>query len=77
MNLRDREQTTNRLHGNGTGKLGGGINQIFTLTEMVDQNYDIADPVQQSLEVFIKTANEMDRIIDLGFEKIIQMSKVY
>ncbi len=52
-------------------------NQIFTLTEVVDQNYDIADPMQQPIEAFVKTADELDGIIDLGFEKILQMSKAF
>ena len=52
-------------------------NQIFTLTEVIDQNYDIADPIQQPIEEFVKTADELDRIIDFGFEKILQMSKAF
>jgi protein-tyrosine-phosphatase len=52
-------------------------NQIFMLAEMVDQSNDIADPMQQPIEAFVKTADELDGIIDLGFEKILQMSKAF
>ena len=52
-------------------------NQIFSLAEMVDQSNDIADPMQQPIEAFVKIADELDGIIDLGFEKILQMSKAF
>ena len=52
-------------------------NQIFMLTEMIDQSNDIADPMHQPIEAFVRTADELDGIIDLGFEKILQMSKAF
>lgn len=52
-------------------------NQIFMLSEMVYQSYDIADPMKQPLEEFIKTVDELDGIIELGLEKILQLSKNY
>jgi len=44
--------------------------RIYMLSEMVEEFYDIFDPIGRSLADFEETALEMERILTEGFEKI-------
>lgn len=44
--------------------------QIFMLSEMVDQMYDVADPIGRPIDEYEKTAVEIERLLSTGFEKI-------
>ena len=44
--------------------------KIFLLSEMVGRSYDIADPVGGDLEDYRRTAEEIDRILSEGLERI-------
>lgn len=48
--------------------------KVFLLTEMVDQQYDIVDPIGGSLEDFQETAKEIEHILDIGFIKLQQLA---
>ena len=45
-------------------------NRIFMLSEMIGQRYDIQDPYNGALEDYLRAMEEIERILDLGFEKI-------
>ena len=48
--------------------------RIYLLTEMVGQNRDIGDPIGSSLADFQATAEELERLIDRGFHRIVQLA---
>lgn len=49
--------------------------RIYCLTEMIDLNYDIADPIGKDIERFRETIQELEGILWHGFERIIEKSK--
>ena len=50
-------------------------NRVFLLSEMINQDYDIDDPVGKPLAAFEETAQEIDEILARGFQKIHDFSK--
>jgi protein-tyrosine phosphatase len=44
--------------------------RIYFLSEMIGQRYDIDDPYNGTLEEYQSTMDEIERILNLGFEKI-------
>jgi len=48
--------------------------RIFLLSEMVNKDTEIQDPVGLPLEIYQKTADEMLDILQKGFEKIKRLS---
>ena len=48
--------------------------RVFVLTEMVGPAYDIGDPYGRFLEHFERTADEIDRILEKGMEKILALA---
>jgi protein-tyrosine-phosphatase len=49
--------------------------RVYTLTEMVDGFGDIEDPIGGSPEAFEATYEEIDQILEQGFDKIKQLSE--
>jgi len=49
--------------------------KIFLLSEMIDEIFDIRDPVGGSMDDFLDTAREIDFIINNGFEKIEKLAE--
>jgi protein-tyrosine-phosphatase len=49
--------------------------RVYTLTEMVDGFGDIEDPIGGSLEAFEATYEEIDQILEQGFDKIKRLSE--
>lgn len=49
--------------------------RVFMLSEMINQNFSIPDPVGGPLVDYETIANEIDYIIDKGLDKIRQLSK--
>ena len=49
--------------------------KILMLSEIVEQRYDIVDPIGGSLADFRETAQELEHILQEGSEKILQLSK--
>jgi protein-tyrosine-phosphatase len=50
-------------------------NRVFLLSEMIDQDYDIDDPIGKPLPAFDETAQEIDALLAHGFQKIADLSK--
>lgn len=48
--------------------------RIFLLSEMVERDFDIADPIGGSNADYEKTANQISQIITDGFDKIILLA---
>jgi protein-tyrosine phosphatase len=44
--------------------------RIFLLSEMIGQRYDIEDPYNGTLEAYQSAMEEIERILNLGFETI-------
>lgn len=49
--------------------------RVYLLTEMIGKHYDINDPIGGSLIDFQDTAQEIDRILTAGFEKICELAE--
>jgi protein-tyrosine phosphatase len=49
-------------------------NKVFLLSEMVNHNFDIVDPIGGEFADFHETAIEIEQILDDGFGKIIQLA---
>jgi protein-tyrosine phosphatase len=47
---------------------------IYVLSEMTGQLHDIEDPIGGSRADYLAAADEIDRLITQGFEKIVQLS---
>ncbi len=45
-------------------------NRVFLLSEMIGQRYDIQDPYNGTLDDYVVAIQEIERILDLGYEKI-------
>ncbi len=50
--------------------------KIFLLSEMAAMQGDVDDPMGGSLEDYEKAANEINDLLERGFEKIIQLAKI-
>ena len=50
-------------------------NRIFMLSEMIDQTFDVADPIGRPLSDYEKTAIEIERLISSGFNRIQELVK--
>ena len=48
--------------------------KVFRLTEMAGIPYDVADPYGGPIEAYRSTAAELDRLIERGFQRIIQQA---
>jgi protein-tyrosine-phosphatase len=48
--------------------------KIYLLSEMVDQDHDIADPIGQPISEYEKTADEIMEVITKGFDRIIALA---
>lgn len=48
--------------------------RVYLLSEMIDKNYEIDDPVGGSLDDYRSTARLIERILDEGFETISRLS---
>jgi len=51
------------------------VERVFMLSEMIEKEYDIHDPIGGPLIDFRETADELERIINEGFEKIVQLAQ--
>jgi protein-tyrosine phosphatase len=51
--------------------------RVYLLTEMINMRYDIHDPIGNRPEVFRDTAEELDFILDHGFEKIRKLAEEF
>jgi protein-tyrosine-phosphatase len=49
--------------------------RIYMLSEMIDQDYDIKDPIGRPIDFYRQTASEIEKIFDYGFLRISQMAK--
>lgn len=49
--------------------------RIYTLSEMVGQKYDIEDPIGGSEAEYEAAADEIERLIEAGFEKIKRLAQ--
>ena len=45
-------------------------NRIYLLSEMIGQRYDIQDPYIGTLDDYLNAMEEIERILNLGFNKI-------
>ncbi len=61
--------TTHHKHSLGA-EFAFARGRIHLLSELVDQHYDISDPYGRSLEEYESCAQEMSRLIDLGYPKV-------
>jgi protein-tyrosine-phosphatase len=50
--------------------------RIYMLSEMVNRNYDIHDPISGSLPDYQDTAREIDQILNQGMDKITQLAQM-
>jgi protein-tyrosine-phosphatase len=49
-------------------------NKVFLLTEMAGLPYDVRDPYGGPVEEYRSTAQELERLIETGLEKIIRLA---
>lgn len=49
--------------------------KIYLLSEMIDEEYDIADPVGGDLDAYRDTADEIEKILREGFPRIEQLAQ--
>ena len=49
--------------------------RIYLLSEMIGCNSNVEDPIGSSMVDFIDTANEIEQILDQGFEQINQLAE--
>jgi protein-tyrosine-phosphatase len=49
-------------------------NRVFLLSEMVEQNFDIADPIGGSQSDYERTADQISQILRDGFDKIVRLA---
>jgi protein-tyrosine-phosphatase len=49
------------------------VDRIFLLSEMAGDVYDIHDPIGESLEKVRKSVQELDLLLDQGFERIVAL----
>jgi protein-tyrosine phosphatase len=47
------------------------LNKVYLLTEMSGQHADVTDPYGGPLEDYVRTADELERLIDAGIPKIL------
>lgn len=45
-------------------------NRVFVISEMIGQSYDIEDPYNSSLEEYRRAMDEIEHILDEGFDRI-------
>jgi protein-tyrosine-phosphatase len=50
--------------------------RIFLLTEMIDDCQDIKDPIGGSMADYLQTVQELEDLINQGYEKICKLAKV-
>lgn len=50
-------------------------NRIYLITEMVDMQYDIRDPIGGSLEDYRDAARELEQIFTLGLDRITSLAR--
>jgi protein-tyrosine-phosphatase len=48
--------------------------RVFLLSEMVEQNFDIADPIGGSQSDYDRTADQISQILRDGFDKIVRLA---
>jgi protein-tyrosine-phosphatase len=48
------------------------IHKVFLLTEMAGKHYDVEDPYGQPLDEYRRCADEINRLIDAGFDNILR-----
>ncbi len=48
------------------------LSKVFLISEMAGEHHDIADPFRHPKEDYVRTADELTRLIDTGFEQILQ-----
>ena len=48
--------------------------RVYLLWEMADQMREVVDPIGRSLVDYEDTANEIEMIFDLGWERICQLA---
>lgn len=44
--------------------------KIFLISQLINEDFDIVDPIGHSLQDFLETAEELEKILTDGFEKI-------
>jgi protein-tyrosine-phosphatase len=49
--------------------------RIYMLSEMIDRDYDIKDPIGRPINYYRQTASEIEKIFDYGFLRISQMAE--
>jgi len=48
--------------------------RTFTLSEMIDQNFDIPDPIGKSMEDFESTYKTIEQALSVGYERILRLA---
>ena len=49
--------------------------KVYLLSQMVGQTYDVADPYGGGRQVYARTARELERLIDGGYPRIVQLAE--
>lgn len=49
--------------------------RIYLLSEMIGKTYDIADPYASSLACYAYCADELETVIDRGYERILELAE--
>ena len=49
--------------------------QIYSMSEMVDAEYDIPDPIGGPQEEYLRTLHEIEHILDHGLAKIVRLAE--
>lgn len=52
------------------------LSKIFLLSEMAGDYGDVKDPYRRPKEEYVRCANELDRLLDLGFPNILRRLRV-
>ena len=48
--------------------------RTFALSEMIDQNFDIPDPIGKSMEDFEGTYKEIEKTLSQGYDRILRLA---
>jgi protein-tyrosine-phosphatase len=49
--------------------------KVYMLSEMLDEHFDIVDPVGSPLESYRETADQIDRIFESGMDRILELAR--
>lgn len=49
--------------------------RIYAMSDMIDADYDIPDPIGGPQEEYLRTLREIEHILDLGWEKFVRLAE--